>query len=304
MAHHQHDAGAVSARVDFQFPGNTDEPGVIVSVVLNLALQGAQPVQFPVDLGADGGDIRAIAFGDFFCRYRRILHLGHHRPREFLQIFLTLGDGLGMGENFPDVLFSGSRLGQQGMVDLHPDAADDVEMIFHHQVIDRIDGTGGGVLDGKNAVIAFPFLDGLEYAPEVLLIRDLGHREESVTGLLGVSPLHALTRHLGAARKYLRGIAEGIPDPVHGFRFLVKELVLMVLAHFHDRGEQNLVIIGQILVGIPEELLDFLPLPDRVEDTHPMLQLVFCNAFRHPHSLLQLLQQGPVDPVDLLSVIL
>ena len=92
-----------------------------------------------------------------------------------------------------DAFELGTGDGEQVVIDLDPHAADDRELMAHHEVIHLIDGAGRRVLDGKNAIFAKTLVDGAEDSLKLLKIADSRVFEEPVCGMLGIGPFDALT---------------------------------------------------------------------------------------------------------------
>ena len=92
------------------------------------------------------------------------------------------------------------------MVNVQPYAADDVEMIAAHQVVNAVDRAVGAVFDGQKPVLAKPLFHRLKNAFKAPEIHDAGGFKQLVAGDLGVGPLHALAGHYALLREKLRRI--------------------------------------------------------------------------------------------------
>ena len=90
------------------------------------------------------------------------------------QVAGALADGLLVGEDLPHILQPGAVLGQQVVTDLQPGGTDDIEVVPDHQIVYRLDGAGGAVFDGQDAVLAHAALHGFENMVKGLDICDLG----------------------------------------------------------------------------------------------------------------------------------
>ena len=103
-----------------------------------------------------------------------------------------------MGVDGLDVLEPCSLGSQQLVVHTHAGAAYYVHVISYQQVINLIDRTCGGVLDGQYAVFAQAVGYHSDNALKGVVEHNLGHLKEFFGGNLGVCALTSLTGHYGA----------------------------------------------------------------------------------------------------------
>ena len=211
----------------------------------------------------------------------------------------ALVDGLLVGVDLLDVGEVRAGINQKIVVDLQPEGADDGEIMLDHQVVHLVHGTGSGILDGQNAVLAQPLIDGTEHGLKGLEVHNKGIFEDFFTGDLGISALHALTGDHGRLREKLRRMLDGLRDvPVKGAAFPVA-LGLVAAAQLEQHGVQHPGVIGHFGAGLFRHVLKLCPFPGGLENGQVIGLFVVGDLSGGMHPLAEQANQFVVDFVDL-----
>ena len=151
-----------------------------------------------------------------------------------------------MRVNFGDLGFR--IFGNQTMTNGHPNALNDVEIMFLHQIIHGQDGTGAAVFDGQNAVIAQTLFHRIENAFERLEIGNVGDLEKLFCCHSAESAFHALAGHGRADGKTFSFFRQDFSYLIDGGRSQIAERILIALALRKDVVVQLLQVDDLIFV--------------------------------------------------------
>ena len=299
MVQNHHDGGFVGAGVDFQVPADADEAGAVVALVLHGGAQTVQSVQLGAGAAGQGGNVLSAGLGDHLGGHGGVVHGNDIHAGETVEEVAALVDGLLVGIHFLDIGEVRAGINQKIVVDFQPEGADDGEIVLDHQVVHLVHGTGGGIFDGQNAVLAQPLIDGTEHGLKGLEVHNKGIFEDFFTGDLGVSALHALTGDHGRLREKLRRVLDGLRDiPVKGAAFPVA-LGLVAAAQLEQHGVQHPGVIGHFGAGLFRHVLKLRPFPGRLENGQVIGLFVVGDLSGDMHPLAEQANQFVVDFVDL-----
>ena len=154
------------------------------------------------------------------------------------------------------------------MVDLEAQRTHDVEVELCEQVVDGVDRSGCGVLDGQHAKLAEAVAHSAHDALEGLEERNIRHIEELARGYLTIGTFHALAGDagsLGEGRIEGHGRGMGLLRDRDALE-IVDVALLLGLAHAHEETEQGdglrLVALGRAA----GEVVEFGALAGGVKD--------------------------------------
>ena len=170
--------------------------------------------------------------------------------------------------------------------------------MLDHQVVHLIHGTGGGVFDGQNAVLAQSLIDGAEHGLEGLEVHNKGVFEDFFTGNLGVSALHALTGDHGRLGEELGRMLDGLGDAFVKGAELPVALGLVTAAQLEQHGVQNPGVIGHFGAGLFRHVLELYPLPGGLKNRQIVGLFVVRNLGGDVHPLTEQANQLVVNFVD------
>ena len=170
--------------------------------------------------------------------------------------------------------------------------------MLDHQVVHLVHGTGGGVFNGQNAVLAQSLIDGAEHGLEGLEVHNEGIFENLFAGNLGISALHALTGDHGRLGEELRRILNRLGNAlIKGAEFPVA-LGLIASAQLEQHGVQNPGVIGHFGAGLFRHVLELHPLPGGLKNRQIVGLFVVRNLGGDVHPLTEQANQLIVNFVD------
>ncbi len=187
------------------------------------------------------------------------------------------------------------------MVDFQPEGADDIEIVPDHQIVDLGHGTGGGVFNGEDAILAHALLDGVEHRVEALEIHNEGRLENFLAGNLGIGTLHALTGHDGVLREELGGALDGLGNGLIQGTQLSVALALVAPAQLEEHGVEHPGVVFHIRVCQLRYPLEDGTLPGGDENGQVICLFVVGHLGGQIHSGAEQPHQLPVDSVDFLA---
>ena len=208
-----------------------------------------------------------------------------------------------MGVDLLDVLPPGAGLDQQVVVDLQPDAADDAEIVLHHQVVNGVDAAGGAVFQGQHAVAAEALFNGGEHCLKGGEEHGPGQLEQLVAGQLRVSSRHALAGHRHIGGEQLGGVVNGGADLPGQRGRGSQQPVLVAAAQLEEHGVEGGGVVLHVLRGLGHHVRQLLLLPGGVQHRKAPLLFAGGDSGGGLHPLGEKLHQLVVDPVDLYAII-
>ena len=202
-----------------------------------------------------------------------------------------------------DVLQLCAPLDQEIVVDFQPDGPDDGEVVADHQVVDLLDGAGGGVLDGHDAVAAQTLFNGGEHALKILEIHDKGHFEQLFTGDLCECALYAADAHGHVLGEQLGGSVDGVVDALAQFGVVLHLAALVGAAQLEEGRVEHAGIIPHFRRHFGAQGAHLLPLPARVQYRQTLFLFIFRDFSRRLHPLPEQPDHLIVDVIHLLAVV-
>ena len=208
MVQNHHDGGLVGTGVNFQIPADADEAGAVIALVLHGAAQTVQSVQLGAGAAGQGGNVLSAGLGDHLGGEGSVVHGNDIHAGKTMEEVATLVDGLLVGVDLLDIGEVGAGINQKIVVDFQPEGADDGEVMLDHQVVHLVHGTGGGILDGQNAVLAQPLIDGTEHGLKGLEVHNKGIFKNLLTGFKYIGELITELEKQGKASDFVMGFEE------------------------------------------------------------------------------------------------
>ena len=209
----QHQADFVGTCIDFHIFCDTDEPCVVVLVVLDVVFHDLQAIEFCTFRRGNGCNIIPITFCHIFCRCSCIFKYSHFHMRQGFQKFTALAQSLFVGNDFFDVGEICAVFSQQRMIDVEFQTSDDMEFMTHHQVINFCHRACGTVFDRQHPITAQTAFHRIENMFKAFEEHGIGHGEQSAAGTSCIGSFCTLTRH----HCFFGEFHEGCFDTCHDF---------------------------------------------------------------------------------------
>ena len=164
-----HDQGCLAGDAPVhlrRLPGQDQEAGEVVRLVLDVALQDLQPVEPARFLAADGRDRWVPVFAHFPNRHGGVGpgdRLAVGEPGDELH---ALGQGLGVRVDPADPGELGLRQAQQAVFDPQHLLPHDGELGNRQEIVHLVDAPRRGVLDRDEGVVGVPVLHRADHLPQ------------------------------------------------------------------------------------------------------------------------------------------
>ena len=171
---------------------------------------------------------------------------------------------------------------------------DDVEAVLQNQVVDRRDGTGGGVLHGQHAECRPALIDRLKDVLKGFQAAKVGFRKELLRRLVAVGALDAL---IGDGDAVGRGHFARMGDFLAERLTAADDVVLQRTRQLHDIGEQQ-PCRRAVFAALLENTVEDLVLALLVENGDPVFLFIAADLLGAVHPALKEVDQLVVNFVD------